>query len=174
VKVPEARGNKSGMPGGHAAPGIPENRTLRVFQRLSRFGLGRYIYSRMVNFYAPYTGTIGALVMELRPGLCVTRMRDRRAVQNHLRTVHAIALCNLCEMTMGLAVDASVPPHVRWIPKKMTVEYLKKAKGVLAGECRFDPLAFAPGEMAVPVEIRDGAGDAVVRAAITLYITEKK
>ena len=110
------------------------NRTLRVFRRLSRFPLGKLLYSKLVNYYAPYTGTIRAVVTNLIPGLCTTEMKDRRSIQNHLHTVHAIALCNLCEMTMGLMLDATIPSHLRWIPKGMNVQYVKKARGKLSVE----------------------------------------
>ncbi len=153
--------------------GETSNRTLRVFRQLTRVPFGRWIYSRMVDHYAPYTGTIRAVVTDLVPGLCTTEMKDRRGVQNHLKTVHAIALCNLCEMTMGLMVDATIPSDLRWIPREMMVRYLKKARGRLSGRSWIDPGAFSPGDRSVPVEIRDTAGDVVVRADITLSVTRR-
>ena len=60
-------------------------------------------------------------------------LRDRRAVHNHIGTVHAIALCNLAELCAGLMTDASLPRGMRWIPKGMSVRYLKKAHGTLRG-----------------------------------------
>jgi acyl-coenzyme A thioesterase PaaI-like protein len=153
--------------------GKEANRTLRVFRRFSRYPFGRWIYSRLVNFYAPYTGTIRAVVTDLRPGECTTEMKDRRSIQNHLRTVHAIALCNLCEMTMGLMVDATIPAYLRWIPRGMTIQYVKKARGRLSGRSWFDPCAFAQGDQSVPVEIHDMSGDIVVRADIMLSVTRR-
>ena len=153
--------------------GDAANRTLRVFRRLSRFPFGKLIYSRLVNYYAPYTGTIRAVVTELIPGLCKTEMKDRRSIQNHLRTVHAIALCNLCEMTMGLMVDATIPSHLRWIPKGMNVQYVKKARGTLSGRSWIDPDVFAPGDHSIPVEIYDMSGNIVVRTDITLSVTHR-
>ena len=84
-----------------------------MFRQLSRIPFGKLIYSKLVNYYAPYTGTIRAVVTNLVPGLCTTEMKDRRSIQNHFKTVHAIALCNLCEMTMGLMVDATIPQPLR-------------------------------------------------------------
>jgi acyl-coenzyme A thioesterase PaaI-like protein len=147
------------------------NRTLRVFRRLSRFPFGKLIYSRLVNYYAPYTGTIRAVVTDLIPGRCTTEMKDRRSIRNHLRTVHAIALCNLCEMTMELMVDATIPSHLRWIPKGMNVQYVKKARGRLSGVSWIEPGALAPGDKSIPVEIHDMSGDIVVRAEIMLSVT---
>jgi acyl-coenzyme A thioesterase PaaI-like protein len=149
------------------------NRTLRVFSLLSRFPFGKFIYSKLVNYYAPYTGTIRAVVTNLIPGLCTTEMKDRRNIQNHLRTVHAIALCNLCEMTMGLMVDATIPPHLRWIPRGMKVQYVKKAQGKLSGRSWIDPDAFAPGNISIPVEIYNISGDIVVKADIILSVTRR-
>ena len=153
--------------------GDAANRTLRVFRRLSRFPLGKLVYSKLVNYYAPYTGTIRAVVTNLIPGLCTTEMKDRRSIQNHLHTVHAIALCNLCEMTMGLMVDATIPSHLRWIPKGMNVQYVKKARGKLSGRSWIDPDAFAPEDISIPVEIQDMWGDIVVRANIILSVTRR-
>ena len=149
------------------------NRTLQVFRRLSHFPFGKFIYSKLVNYYAPYTGTIRAVVTNLVPGLCTTEMKDRRSIQNHLQTVHAIALCNLCEMTMGLMVDATIPSHLRWIPRGMNVQYVKKARGRLSGRSWIDPDAFAPGDQSVPVEIQDMSGDIVARADIILSVTRR-
>jgi acyl-coenzyme A thioesterase PaaI-like protein len=153
--------------------GDAANRTLRVFRLLSRFPFGKFIYSKLVNYYAPYTGTIRAVVTNLIPGLCTTEMKDRRGIQNHLRTVHAIALCNLCEMTMGLMVDATIPPYLRWIPRGMNVQYVKKACGKLSGRSWIDPDAFAPGDISIPVKIFDMSGDIVVRVDITLSVTRR-
>ena len=153
--------------------GDAASRTLRVFSLLSRFPFGKFIYSKLVNYYAPYIGTIRAVVTNLIPGLCTTEMKDRRSIQNHLRTVHAIALCNLCEMTMGLMVDATIPSHLRWIPRGMNVQYVKKARGKLSGRSWIDPDAFAPGDQSIPVEIQDMSGDIVVRADIILSVTRR-
>ena len=59
-------------------------------------------------------------------------------MQNHIKTVHAIAVCNLVEMAMGLTAEATIPPHLRWLPKGMDVKYLKKATGKLTATCDID------------------------------------
>ena len=36
-------------------------------------------------------------------------------------------MCNMAELAAGIMSEATVPASHRWIPKGMTVEYLKKA-----------------------------------------------
>jgi hypothetical protein len=64
------------------------------------------------------------------------RIRDRRRVRNHIGSVHAIALCNMAELSAGLATDAGIPASLRWIPKAMTVRYLRKAAGPMTATAR--------------------------------------
>ncbi|HET8731952.1 MAG TPA: hotdog fold domain-containing protein, partial [Moraxellaceae bacterium] len=113
---------------------------------------------------------------ELAPDHARVSIKKRRAVTNHLGTVHAIAMCNMAELAGGLMTDVSIPPTHRWIPKGMTVEYLKKAETDLVATAR--PLGAADlsraGDYPVEVEINDTAGNAVFRAVITMWVSPKK
>ena len=104
-----------------------------MWRRLRRWPAGEWLFSRVVCFAAPYFGSIAPRITALEEGRCEARLRDRRAVHNHIGTVHAIALCNLAELCAGLMTDASLPRGMRWIPKGMSVRYLKKATGTLQG-----------------------------------------
>ena len=149
------------------------NSTLRLYRQLSKYPLGNAIFSKGVTLRAPYFASIHPLVIDLRPGNCEVRIKDRRSIRNHIGSVHAGAMCNLSELVGGLAVDVSVPPNLRWIPKEMTVRYLKKARGILTGICSFDPATLAPGDISLPLEIQDEAGDIVLQAMIIFYISER-
>ena len=85
---------------------------------LATFGSGwracpadSWLFSRAVCFKAPYFGTISPLFTVLETGRCEAIIKDRRRVHNHIGTVHAIALCNLAELTAGVMTDASLPGH---------------------------------------------------------------
>ena len=147
---------------------------LEHFESLKRFPFGKRIYSRLVGLRAPFFAKIHPLVTDLRPGGCTIRIKDRRSIRNHIGSVNAGALCTLCELTAGLAVDASIPRHLRWIPREMTVRYLKKARGTLHGICRLDPDVLKPGDVRIPIEIQDPANETVLSGEITFYLSERK
>jgi acyl-coenzyme A thioesterase PaaI-like protein len=140
-------------------------RLLATWRKLSPLPGGKWLFSIMVGRMAPYTGTIGARVAELAPGRAVVHMRDRRRVRNHLRSVHAIALMNLAEVTSGLAMMAGMPADTRSILTGLSIEYLKKARGTLTGESTLTPpTSTERQEYTITATIRDTAGDEVARA----------
>ena len=149
-------------------------KTLSIYQRLSKFPMGNVIFSKALAFRAPYFSTLRPLVTELRSGYCRVQIKDRRKIQNHIGSINAGALCTLSELVGGLAVEASLPSALRWIPKDMTVKYAKMAKGKLTGTCSFDPKLLKPGDVSVSLEILDESGDTVSKAIISFYVSHRK
>lgn len=149
--------------------------TLEIWDRFKSKPMGKLLFSKMLCRKAPYFGSIRPLFVELRPGRCEVRIRKRRAVLNHIGTVHAIAMCNMAELAAGTMTDVTVPKSHRWIPKGMTVEYLNKATTDLVavatpvGEMTLD----AAGEYPVEVAVTDTAGTQVFRARIAMWISPK-
>ena len=152
------------------------SQALRLFQRHGASAPGRWLVSRLICFRAPYFASIAPTIDALEPGRCVVRIRDRRRVHNHIGTVHAIALCNMAELAGGLATDATIPDSMRWIPKGMTVRYLKKAKGTMIATARVPAIAAAAdgSEMHVSVEVRDAVDEVVFDADITMWVSPRK
>lgn len=103
-------------------------------------------------------------------------MKRRRKVLNHIGTVHAIAMCNLAELAAGTMTDATVPANLRWIPKGMTVAYLKKAETALVATAtiaRTAPMA-AETELPVRVAVTDANGQLVFEATITMWLSRRE
>ena len=149
---------------------------IEVWKRLSALPGGKVLFSRLVCLKAPYFGSIRPLVNVLDTSCCEVQVKKRRAVTNHIGTVHAIAMCNMAELAGGLLTDVVVPAKTqRWIPKGMTVEYLKKADTDLRGVARCDGVTPPEsGELPVLVEVFDTSDQLVFRARIAMWITPRK
>ena len=111
------------------------NTVLKTWQTLSKYPFGKRLFDLGIRLYIPYTGSMSARVLELRPGFAKVSIRDRRRLRNHLRSVHAIALANLVEYTGNLALACGLPDDARFIVKSIQVDYLKKARGMITGVC---------------------------------------
>jgi acyl-coenzyme A thioesterase PaaI-like protein len=149
----------------------PERTVMEKWKRARGTKLGRWLFSRGVGRFAPYTGTIGARIESLESGHSSVSMRDRKAVRNHLDSIHAVALANLTELSGSLAIIASMQPNTRMIPIRLETEYLKKARGTVTaeGRCQIPDPGFE-GELTGDVVIRDGSGDEVARGRVTVLI----
>lgn len=149
---------------------------LSMYRRFASKPGGTQIFSRLVAFKAPYFRSIKPTISRLEPGCCEVRMKKRWSVTNHIGTVHAIAMCNMAELAGGLMTDVSIPTSMRWIPKGMTVEYLKKAETGLVATATPTTDAREGEAMDYPVRVsvQDTAGQEVFRATINMYLSPKK
>lgn len=139
----------------------------RLWQRLQSLPGGAWLFSRILGWFIPYTGTIGADVKELKPGYALIHLRDRRRVRNHLHSVHALALANLGEVSSGLAMMGALSADTRGIPTRLTIEFYKKARGLLVAESYCSPPTVTQDtDFEVYADIRDTDGDLVARTTV--------
>jgi acyl-coenzyme A thioesterase PaaI-like protein len=149
----------------HESPGAG---LLRAWRRTQAVPLGQYVFSWVVGRMTPYSGTMGAVVQALDPGYARITLRDRRAVRNHLASIHAIALANLGELATGLAVTTALPRTVRGIPVRLSISYVKKARGTITAECRAAPREVTePTDHIAVARLRDRDGDLVAEVEAT-------
>lgn len=148
---------------------------LATWNKLQSKPLGKWLFSRAVCWKAPYFSTIAPRFETLEAGHAVVSMKKRRAVENHIGTVHAIACCNLAEIAAGTMLEASLPKSMRWLPRGMTVQYRKKAETDLTAHAVTADFAEGPArDVVVAVDIKDAAGQVVVHADIAMYVSPKK
>ncbi|MCC6171865.1 MAG: DUF4442 domain-containing protein [Gammaproteobacteria bacterium] len=147
---------------------------LQRWQKRSGSRIGRWLFARAVCRRAPYFATIAPRFVELAPAICRVTIPKRRAVENHLGTVHALAIGNLCELVAGMVTEVTIPASMRWIPRGMTIEYLRKADGDVTATARLDKNEWRDaGNVGVPVTVVDARGEEVVRAVITMYVSPR-
>ncbi len=147
---------------------------LNVYESFKKIPFGKSLFSFLTCTQAPYFHSIRPLVQELSAGYCEVSIKERRRVRNHINTIHAIALCNICELSMGLAVESKIPKQLRWLPKGMNVEYKSVGKGKLTGVCDIRNMELKAGEQHVVVNVLNEQKQLVTRATIILHVTEKR
>lgn len=148
---------------------------LDMWNKLQHKPLGKWLFARVICWKAPYFSTISPRFIELKPGYAKVSLAKRRAVQNHIGTVHAIAACNLAELGAGTMMEASLPSSMRWLPKGMTVQYLKKCETDLVAECTASDLVEgAARDVIVSIDMKDLHGNVVVHADINMYVSPRK
>ena len=134
---------------------------------------GEQLFSLFFARKAPYFRTIKPRITLLEANRCELTFKKRKTVQNHIGTVHAIALCNGLEMAMGAVVEASIPAHLRWIPKGMNVAYTAKASSDIQVIATVGPDAWQVGDVPIQVEAQRTDGTVVIRGEIIVYVSEK-
>jgi acyl-coenzyme A thioesterase PaaI-like protein len=154
---------------------------LTLWNKTSALPQGKRIFSILFGQRAPYFASIRPRFVSIEPNRAELVIPKRRRVHNHLRTVHAIALCNGLEAAMGALAEATIPADRRWIPKGMEVAYTAKATSDITCVAETDPeqwtseaLPDAGGDLPVRVRgVRDD-GTVVIEGVIRLWVTPRK
>lgn len=151
-------------------------KVLALYRKLTRYPAGHWLFTRIICMKAPYFGSMSPRFDRLDVGVAEAHVKRHRKVQNHIGTIHAIALCNLAELVAGVGIEATITADRRWIPKGMTVQYLAKCKHEAHAKARIViPQAIGNGvDCIVPVEIFDRDGTKVAHADINMWVTPNK
>ncbi len=149
--------------------------TYALYRRLSRLPGGQRAFSIVFARKAPYFRTVRPRVRDLRPNRAELTIANRKAVHNHIGTLHAIAVCNGLEAAMGLLAETTIPSHRRWLPKGLEVAYLAKSTTDLRCIAETDPSDWADDKDEVRVRVRAVRTDGVVvvEGVIPLHVTNK-
>lgn len=151
------------------------NRVLPAYQRASRVPFGRGLFSLAFALKAPYFLSIQPTILAVRPNHAEVKVRKWWATHNHIGTLHVIAVANGLELAMGALAEATIPAHLRWIPKGMELRYLAKATSTVTAIADTDPGDWTePGEVPVRVQAVRTDGTVVVEGVIRLHVTERK
>ncbi len=146
-----------------------------LYTQVTRLPAGKRLFSLLFSRKAPYFATVRPKFVELRPNYAELLIKKRRGVQNHIGTVHVIAICNGLEAAMGALAEVTIPANKRWIPKGMDVSYTAKATSDITCIAETDPDGWTGDNPDLPVRVRGvrDDGTVVVEGVIRLWVTEK-
>ena len=151
------------------------NRSAALLGKFRQYPFGLWLFSRAICIKAPYFSTIRPTFTTLEPGRGEARFKKRRAVTNHLGTVHAIAMANVCELVAGTTLEITLPATHRWIPKSMKIDYIAKATTDVRAHTSIN-LATWPdaGSINVRVDVVNTQNTIVAMADIEMYISRRE
>ncbi|RNL65433.1 DUF4442 domain-containing protein [Nocardioides marmoriginsengisoli] len=137
--------------------------------------VGDRLFSIAFAQKAPYFATIHPRFTVVEPNHAEVVIPKRRSVQNHIGTVHAIALCNGLEAAMGALAESTIPKNKRWIPKGMDISYTAKATSDITCIAETDPEQWTSDDPDLHVRVKGIRTDGVVviEGVIKLWVTEK-
>ena len=113
--------------------------TYALYRSMSARPFGKRAFSLLFANKAPYFRTVRPQVRDVRPHHAELTIRKRRAVQNHIGTLHAIAVCNGLEAAMGALNLPSAADLERLADEGDTLEVVGKLGAIVREPKRVDP-----------------------------------
>lgn len=124
------------------------------------------ILSKAFGKVVPYVGTTGVYYETVEPNKVVVSLNNSKAVQNHIGTIHAVAVTLLAETATGFILGLNLPSDRILLIKSYSVNFyrpLKKGQiaaiATLSDAQRLDILETPKGEMIIPCIINDRESD---------------
>ena len=124
------------------------------------------VLSKAFGKVVPYVGTTGVHYETVEPNKVVVSLNNTKAVQNHIGSIHAVAVTLLAETATGFILGLNLPIDRVLLIKSYSVNFyrpLKKgqvaAVATLSDEQRLEILNTPKGEMIIPCVINDRESD---------------
>ncbi|WP_352336536.1 DUF4442 domain-containing protein [Psychrobacter sp. 16-MNA-CIBAN-0192] len=129
-------------------------------------GIRATVLSKAFGKVVPYVGTTGVYYETVEPNKVVVSLNNTKAVQNHIGSVHAVAVTLLAETATGFILGVNLPSDRVLLIKSYAVNFyrpLKKGQiaaiATLTDEQRLVILNTPKGEMVIPCVIKDRESD---------------
>ena len=124
------------------------------------------ILSKAFGKVVPYVGTTGVYYETVEPNKVVVSLNNSKAVQNHIGSIHAVAITLLAETATGFILGLNLPSDRVLLIKSYSVNFYRPIKkgqmaaiASLSDEQRLDILNTPKGEMVIPCVIHDRESD---------------
>lgn len=140
-------------------------------------GVRASVLSKTFGKVVPFVGTAGICYETVMPNQVVVSLNNEKPVQNHIGTIHAVAVTLLAETATGFILGLNLPADRMLLVKSYQVNFyrpLKKGQvaaiATLTDEQRQHILDTPKGEMIIPCVIDDRESDSD-RDPITVEMT---
>ena len=124
------------------------------------------ILSKAFGKVVPYVGTTGIYYETVEPNQVVVSLNNNKAVQNHIGSIHAVAITLLAETATGFILGLNLPSDRVLLIKSYSINFYRPIKkgqvaavATLSDEQRLDILNTPKGEMVIPCVIHDRESD---------------
>lgn len=122
--------------------------------------------SKAFGKVVPYVGTTGVYYEIVEPNRVVVSLNNTKTVQNHIGSIHAVAITLLAETATGFILGLNLPSDRVLLIKSYSVNFYRPIKkgqiaaiASLSDEQRLDILNTPKGEMVIPCVIHDRESD---------------
>jgi len=154
----------------------PFTKILKAVQLLPK-STQSFVLTKAFSKLVPYVGTTGIVYEEVTPNKLVVSLENKKGVQNHIGSVHAVAVTLLAETATGFVLAMNLPSDRILLVKSYEVNFYRPVKkgqmaaiATLNDEQRQYILDTPKGEMVIPCVIEDRNSDSD-RAPITVEMT---
>ncbi len=124
------------------------------------------ILSKAFGKVVPYVGTTGVYYETVDPNQVVVSLNNTKTVQNHIGSIHAVAITLLAETATGFILGLNLPSDRVLLIKSYSVNFYRPIKkgqiaaiASLTDEQRLDILNTPKGDMVIPCVIHDRESD---------------
>ena len=124
------------------------------------------ILSKAFGKVVPYVGTTGVYYEMVEPNQVIVSLNNVKAVQNHIGSIHAVAITLLAETATGFILGLNLPSDRVLLIKSYSVNFYRPIKkgqiaavASLSDEQRLQILNTPKGEMVIPCVIDDRESD---------------
>lgn len=155
------------------------NKIVSNINKLPEFMRGKAL-TTLFGKTVRYTGTTGQKVEELTEERAVITLKNKKSVQNHIGSVHAVASVLIAESATGYLIGMNISDDCVPVIKTIKADYVKRAKGDMRAEAKLTKAQIKEiqssekGETIVPVTVTDADNKEPILFEMTWAWTPKK
>jgi acyl-coenzyme A thioesterase PaaI-like protein len=162
--------------------GTPANRLAKTIQNIRKVAgpFQKKAVTLALGRTVKFVGTARLEVDELSESRAVVSVKNRKRVQNHIGSVHAMAMGLIAESATGFVVGMNVPDTAVPVIKSVKIEYLRRATGDMRAEATLTDAqremiaSQEKGEVLVECHVTDETGIEPIRCEMVWAWVPKK